>query len=382
MNYQLTCLTPVLIGDGSHLSPIDYMVWKDQVNVLDQARIFRLLAKGPRLENYLREIKRAEKLDFASWGGFAQNFAGRRIAFEHPSSAKYWEQLESEYLRIPTFTDSSNGPFVPGAAIKGAIRTGLLGARVSSNALKDISARLSGERPPRWPGQLLEDRSLGSSGACHLKPFIVSDSVPVAQESLRIYALRTATLAPKGPSLELRWQRAPRGSVERDRPGAGTPVFAEMAAPGTVFSGRWKENRFFSQPEVAKDLRWKEPLDTTRLMDSVNESAERTLKIHRRYTEVAGLEELGESVASLLARLVELRERKNGCLLSIGWGAGFLSKSAAGNPLDEAHREILARLSYYAKAIHSGLPFPKTRRVVFLEDRPAALPGWAELRIS
>ena len=34
MNYRLTCLTPVMVGDGSQLSPIDYMVWKGQVNVL------------------------------------------------------------------------------------------------------------------------------------------------------------------------------------------------------------------------------------------------------------------------------------------------------------------------------------------------------------
>ena len=79
MRYRLTCLTPTLVGDGRRLSPIDYMVWKDHVNVLDQWRIFRLLAKGPRLESYLTQLKNAEKLDFASWGGFAQNFAGRRV---------------------------------------------------------------------------------------------------------------------------------------------------------------------------------------------------------------------------------------------------------------------------------------------------------------
>ena len=50
MRYRVTCLTPTLVGDGRRLSPIDYMVWKDHVNVLDQWRIFRLLAKGPRLE--------------------------------------------------------------------------------------------------------------------------------------------------------------------------------------------------------------------------------------------------------------------------------------------------------------------------------------------
>jgi len=82
MKYRVTCLTPTLVGDGQRLSPIDYMVWKDHVNVLDQRRIFRLLAKGPRLDGYLAQLKKSDKLEFASWGGFAQNFAGRRIPFE------------------------------------------------------------------------------------------------------------------------------------------------------------------------------------------------------------------------------------------------------------------------------------------------------------
>ena len=43
---------------------------------------------------------------------------------------------------------------------------------------------------------------------------------------------------------------------------------------------------------------------------------------------------------------------------------------------EQAYREILGRLSYYSKAIRSGLPFPKTRRIVFLQDRPGTLPGW------
>ena len=124
MKYRVTCLTPTLIGDGQKLAPIDYMVWKDHVNVLDQRRIFRLLAKGPRLDGYLVQLKKADKLDFASWGGFAQNFAGRRIPFEHPSAIPLWERAKSENLFIPTFACSPAGPYLPATAIKGALRTG------------------------------------------------------------------------------------------------------------------------------------------------------------------------------------------------------------------------------------------------------------------
>ena len=106
MKYRITCLSPTLVGDGQKLAPIDYMVWKDHVNVLDQRRIFRLLAKGPRLDGYLLQLKKADKLDFASWGGFAQNFAGRRIPFEHTSAIPYWERAHAENLFIPTFACS------------------------------------------------------------------------------------------------------------------------------------------------------------------------------------------------------------------------------------------------------------------------------------
>ena len=122
MIYRITCLTPTLVGDGQRLSPIDYMVWKDHVNVLDQRRIFRLLAKGPRLEGYLTQLKKAEKLDFASWGGFAQNYAGRRIPFEHAGAAQHQPVLAHElFRRRPVLADtgkdrpaSGNAHFGPG----------------------------------------------------------------------------------------------------------------------------------------------------------------------------------------------------------------------------------------------------------------------------
>jgi hypothetical protein len=29
-----------------------------------------------------------------------------------------------------------------------------------------------------------------------------------------------------------------------------------------------------------------------------------------------------------------------------------------------------------------NLPFPKTRRIVFMDNRPATLPGWVELAVE
>ena len=156
MKYQLTTLTPTLVGDGTRLSPIDYMVWRDQINVLHQARIFKLLSKGPRLEGYLAQLRKATKLDFASWGGFAQNYADRRIPFEDPAYTPVWNGAPPDALSIPTFAAGDAGPFLPGAAIKGALRTAFVFSRLKTGAVKDLAEKLAGDRLPRRPAESLE----------------------------------------------------------------------------------------------------------------------------------------------------------------------------------------------------------------------------------
>ncbi len=376
MRYRLTCLTPVLVGDGQKLSPIDYMVWKDQVNVLDQRRIFRLLAKGPRLEGYLSQLRRADKLDFASWGGFAQNFADRRIPFEHPSAAVIWDRAKGESLHIPTFASGTEGPYLPGSAIKGALRTGMLFAYWKNGLPQGLAP--DGERARR-PGEAAEEQALGPSGSSVMRALRISDSNPVAAASMKIYLLRVATLQMRAPGrLELGWKQAPRGSVEGRRIEESTPLFAEMAAPGTVFQGVWRGNAFLEQPEIMRTLRWREPVSQARIFQRANQYAARLLSIQKQYAACAGLPLVEKGLEEIEARLPN---GPDACLLSIGWGSGLLAKSGWLDTDSEPYRQFMGQVPLYSRAIRTGLPFPKTRRVVFLANQPAALPGWALLEI-
>jgi len=376
MKYRVTVLTPTLVGNGDKLSPIDYMVWRDQVNVLDQRRIFKLLSKGPRLEGYLAQLHKATKLDFASWGGFAQNYADRRIPFEDAAYTPYWERAQAESLSIPTFAAANDGPFLPGAAIKGALRTAFVFAHMKPAAMREVAARLTGERPSRRPAEHIEQQ------ADRMRVISVADSGARSREPFRVYMLRLATLIAKGPQqYSLGWKQSGRGPVDGKRPEDGTPAFAEMADPGTRFEGAWRENEFLNRAEVREALRWSAPVTRERVFDAANRYAEKQLELHAQYAGWTGLAGLGASVAELQGKLAAARN-EGGCLLAIGWGAGFLSKSAAIGTEQEEHRQVLATLPYYERAIKSGLPFPKTRRVVFLKNKPATLPGWVDLRVE
>lgn len=366
MKYRLTCLTPTLVGDGQKLSPIDYMVWKDHVNVLDQRRIFRLLAKGPRLDGYLAQLKKADKLDFASWGGFAQNFAGRRIPFESAAAIPVWNRAHAENLFIPTFAESPSGPYVPGTAIKGALRTGAVFDRWSEGTMRDLAGRLEENRTPRNPALKAEDAVLGGAGSSRMRRISAADSKPITHATMKVYLLRVATLVARGADrYELGW-KSPRGSVDSRRIEDATPIFTEMAAPGTAFEGIWQERSVS---------------DRGKIFQSANRYAAGLLERHKQYTALAGLPHLAATLGALEGRIKEIGPRQDVCVLSIGWGGGLLGKSAYLNTQDESYRKILRQVPLYQRAIQTGLPFPKTRRVIFQGNVPASLPGWVMLEL-
>ncbi len=383
--YRITALTPLLIGDGQRLSPIDYMVWKDQVNVLDQKKIFRLLAKSPRLDSYLTQIRRAEKLDFNSWGGYAQNYALRRIPLESPSLARVFEHAPPENLFLPTFaTAPGGGIYIPATAVKGVLRTALLADRLSPAHWNQLAEKLEAvERPPRTPAEILESASLGASGQQRTRSLLVSDSSPRhAGGVTRIYLTRTATLVERNGRTELGWKTAPRGTLDGRRAADATPVLAEMAIPGTTFEGVVSEPALFRHPSTLRSLNWKDSPGPARYAAAANALAARILAVHRRWAEQAALPAVIRSLEVLEQRRNELASSGTGCLVCLGWGTGFAAKVVEPDASEALANRVLRALPITSGPLRTGLPFPKTRRVLFASDQPAALPGWAALQFD
>ena len=379
MSYKVTALTPLLVGDGRELSPIDYMVWKDQVNVLDQPRIFRLLSRGPRLDGYLAQLRKATKLDFASWGGFAQNFSQRRIPFEHSDSTTIWNTAPSESLFIPTFATNYRGAYLPASALKGALRTGLVFSRWASGTIERVAAAIEGDRVPRRAGEAAE----ASAGASQLRIIAAADSEPVATSLFKIYMIRVATLDTRqGGKPQLAWKVAGRGSVPPQRISDATPIFAEMAVPGTTFSGECHVRAFLENEELTHALGWRSVPSFNSITDTANDYAAAQLDLHAHYASVTGLSGLEKTIQHLKSELDSARNASFTCLLCLGWGSGFLSKAGFLGTDQEAYRKILRSIPAVGKALRDAVPFPKTRRVVFSGGQPSSLPGWVSVQFE
>ena len=206
---------------------------------------------------------------------------------------------------------------------------------------------------------------LGGHAGNRMRRVGATDSSSVDYTGMKIYLLRTSTMVARGGGkFELGW-KSPRGTADARRIDDSTPVFAEMAAPGMVFEGLWKEN-------TAQDRQ--------KLFQASNSFAASQIARHKAYAEAIGLSRLSETLADLEKRVTGAGNAA--CVLSLGWGAGMLSKISVGDTADPSYRSILRHFTLYQRAIQTGLPFPKTRRIVFESGRPAYLPGWVLLEIS
>ena len=235
---------------------------------------------------------------------------------------------------------------------------------------------------PRRPAENFEQQTAGSGGSDRMRAVSIADSAHTARDAFRVYMLRLSTLIAQGPETILprleaewahsRWPPSRRCHAHLRRNGRAGPGLRRRLA---------RERLPESAKKSGKSLRWNQPVTHETLFDAANQYAAKQLELHAHYAQWTGLEALGASVADL-QQTTRSGAQQRSCLLAIGWGAGFLSKSAAIGTDEADHRKVLGMLPFYERAIKSGLPFPKTRRVVFLKNKPATLPGWVELKVG
>jgi len=223
--------------------------------------------------------------------------------------------------------------------------------------MREIAGRMEGERPLRRPGEAAESMAIGSAANDPMRLLMAADSDPAPLSAFKVYMVRVATLQDRGARQELGWKPV--------------STFAEMALPGTVFKGHWR----------VRDSQRRDQPGPERILKAANDHAAELIKVQRNYAELTGLPRLRSNVDALAGKLDQIRNNGNACLLNLGWAGGFLGKTAFLDTGNDDYRRILKRMPLYDRAIRSGMPFPKTRRIAWENGQPSALPGWALLEV-
>ncbi|HMH52302.1 MAG TPA: type III-A CRISPR-associated RAMP protein Csm5 [Candidatus Acidoferrum sp.] len=264
---------------------------------------------------------------------------------------------------IPVIKDMENRPYVPGSALKGAIRTALAWKLVSEGRVEVQPGDLGGN--PRYADDSLMSRLFGGPGANFdlLRALRVADSSPAERlrlERVEVYSLRQQGLQGKGGRFAFHVETVP----------AGCSTEAELTIDDFLLTGRAAERLGFDGRAGDVD-RW---LDVCREFGSHLIDAEL-----RFYRQVGPFGRPLEAFYRQLQGMVVGLAARHECLLQISWGAGWTAKTIAMALSDQTQHAIRERY----RLGRAGVPaFPKSRRLVGPPGRPTAPLGWLKIRVE
>jgi CRISPR type III-A-associated RAMP protein Csm5 len=124
---EITTLSPVYVGDGGRLTPLDYLEKDRVIHVINEDKLFEELERRGLVNDFINYVERARD---ASLKDFVERFmrgVGPRV---YESMTRYSLEILSgrgEGKQILTFIRNAEGrAYIPGSEVKGAMRIALM----------------------------------------------------------------------------------------------------------------------------------------------------------------------------------------------------------------------------------------------------------------
>jgi len=348
----LTLLAPLHIGSGRELlRDYDYVTQGGKTWVIDAAGMLDdFVDKDGNYDPRILGRPAAELLNPADFSPGSKRF--RYVLPGEPRAKGSGAVLREMYK------DAEDRPYLPGSSLKGALRTVLAWHGFREAGMKLEVDRLGDNRG--WAAQSVERRILGANPNLDLlRALQVADSQPLAKGNLRIANAQVVTGSEK----------------------FGSPIEVEAVWTNNVLHTTITMDAFLHSEQAERELRygsrwqWLETLPQIARTHNVEQlTKERDWFKARQYMKVAGL------YHQMLGLVTSSKLPPNQFFLQIGWGGGWRAKTI-GAPLqsDKTQWERLLTDKRRTPARfrrREGDDFPKSRRVLVVNNEPVAPFGW------
>jgi len=362
MKFKVKVLSPLHIGNGSKISPMEYVVDK-QFHRIDMDSFFR--DEQFKMDDFIENAK------FGSFylGDFYGDVAKKHILYSldvTDFSAKVFEKSRSEVME---YIKTGGNAYIPGTSIKGGIRTALMWyiLKENENLYSEMERYLYGiisrdKKPPskKSVDNQIEKKVFGDDPKNDLlKVFHISDSNAINPENLRIETVNILTTRREGYG----WKNY--------------NTLIEALKIGTTLEVDIKVDDFFASSKVSEELRFKDKIEYLKKFGEIcNEYARDFIDYELNF-----FNEYNDGRLNNLIDFYENLYEEDGILLHISWGSGWHGMTI-GRLIEE---DILHRLRRIYKlgrrrnAPEYVEPFPKTRKIVFEDGKPKYPLGWIKL---
>ncbi|RLF79469.1 type III-A CRISPR-associated RAMP protein Csm5 [Thermococci archaeon] len=378
-------LSPLHIGNGREITPIDFYPEEGIIHILDTDRLFHDLVKlGASIEE-LVEFFKTPREDLYVWKHYMKKFRLDPRAYSL-YTLKVYGALGRQSSKIKEFIKENGKPYVPGSSIKGAIRTAMFYKALkecgdSSTAMRVVgrvnerTARQigyskdlveyyisyllnqirhpKGKVDPKRADDILEAMVFGMVKSASfpgimyepkkdpLKALIIRDTSPIGRKHLSVYKVEVIG----NPQLIPIW-------VEALHP--GTELEMEIIIDEKTLKNNQHEfngilweclNELGDPSKVFEEFLWESIKEFYREVIKMEKARARGNSVKRFYDQIEGT---------------------NGYLIRLGWGSGWLSTTIGvllkrERKWEELRRKLRLGRNPYSKTLSQD--FPKTFRL-------------------
>lgn len=385
---EIEALTPVHVGTGELIGPLEYAISESQVGVVDLGRLFRrdparAEAIGQQLAGTSPTALRSLSLErLLSAKELAQEALWRyRLPASEATLAALGRARAQEHELRPTMKTPDGRAYLPGTAIKGALRTALIFAWSAAS--------------PEWARRFLNQQKPGDANK-EVQRMLYGARQDPNHDMLRALMIGDTDGAPPAEALRLVQERVLSARIRADRSrGEGSDgykqflVFLEGLNPGMKLSASVRILSDLLDVRRSEVLGWtpaQRALNAQALCDAANRM---TAEVCQWELEYFGLVQ-GRDCATVTGfyrnLLAKAQEAPQGtAYLSIGRGAGWHKLTpgillARHLPQSEFTKfRMDYRLAASGKFNRLSFVFPKSRKLVVEGDRAIAPLGWVRL---
>ena len=375
MRYEIEVISPVHVGSGGTISPIEYVV-EDNFYRVDMDRLFE--DKRFDTDGFIEDAKAGAFY----LGRFAPEVAKEHVRYALDISESARTNLQgligSPSSEVREHIKTKDEAYIPGSSIKGAIRTAILWWVLKNDADRFDRAKKHLNNLVRSRDRVdkkrvddeIEKLVFGADPTEDiLKALQVSDTSAVNVKELRIEEVRTLTTTQQGHN----WK--------------GFYTYVEALKPGTKLALETKIDEFLLEDDAASELHFENKKGLVREIPRIcNEFAdmfiEDEIRFFRQYNRPRELDDVLE-----FYEMLRERRKEDSFLLHLAWGSGWhgmtVGRLLQGEP-DFDFFGLRKRFSLGKRRNQQFLvsEFPKTRRIVFKHGKPKYPLGWLKIRFE
>ncbi len=369
-DYKLKVLSPIHIGNGEELAPVDYCKINNNVYVIDSDKLFEDNRFDE--EKFIEQVRRYRDFHWDKFNtSLPQEYDKYRMKVSVPKKSA------NDIGNIFAFMKTGGKPFIPGTSLKGAIRTIILKVLVSQLPDEKFKkALISGKKKannPKEVGRILNKKIFGSDPTTDImKGIQVSDSTKVDANKLKIYPIKT--IKQKKYEYEVKFW-ANHGEFLS----CETEVEGNIVIDWGKISNALKEekvSKYFSEAEMKKYLRYIEE----NILEIIKEMGQL-----RTENEINYFDKYADGRFDSIVEFYQKLQKKEKPLIRLGRFSGYMDKSL-GDEIKALDKNLLMSIvrDYYRK--YSPRDFPVTRLLLKKErnnkEEFSYPPGWAEMELS